>query len=146
MLYTTGMPPVGDTISAMRLRAVSQLLLAAVLLLTTACGDEDTTLPAGAAGTYLLESVSGRGPVEGTFILGADGWAQRQVRYSGNSSLSVMVGSWRIEAGEIAFGLQTNPTNAYMWPVRGEWRGSGFTIRYPDPADGPDIVETYRRN
>ena len=57
-----------------------------------------------------------------------------------------MVGSWRIEAGEIAFGLQENPVQAYMWPVRGEWRGTGFTIRYPDPADGPDIVETYRRS
>jgi len=97
-------------------------------------------------GVYVLESVSGRGPAEGTFILGADGWATRQVRYAGNSSASVMVGSWRVEAGEISFGLQTKMTDAYMWPVRGEWRGTGFTIRYPDPADGPDIVETYRRN
>lgn len=133
----------------MRLHSVRQLLVAAaVLAVGMGCDGNDATQPAadGAAGVYVLESVSGRGPAEGTFILGADGWAQRQVRYPGNSSLSVMVGSWRIEAGEIAFGLQTNLTNAYMWPVRGEWRGTGFTIRYPDPADGPDIIETYRRN
>jgi hypothetical protein len=124
------------------------LVAAAALGLGTGCDRESSTQPAsdGAAGTYVLESVSGRGPAEGTFILGADGRAQRYVRYPGISTLSVMVGSWRIEAGEIAFGLQANPINAYMWPVRGEWRSTGFTIRYPDPADGPDIIETYRRN
>ena len=124
------------------------LLAAAVLAVGAGCGAEDATQPetGNPAGVYVLESVSGRSPAEGTFILGADGWATRQVRYAGNSSASVMVGSWRVEAGEISFGLQTNPTNAYMWPVRGEWRGTGFTLRYPDPADGPDIVETYRRN
>jgi len=129
----------------MRLHAVSRLLLAAVLVVTTACGDEDTTRPAGAAGTYVLQSVSGRGPVEGTFILGADGQAQRQIRDAGNASLYVMTGTWRIENGEIAFALQENPVQAYMWFVRGEWRGSSFTIRHPDPGDGPDIVEIYQR-
>jgi hypothetical protein len=131
----------------MRLHSAPQLLVAAaVLAFATACDDGDTTLPVGAAGNYVLESVSGRGPAEGTFILGTDGAAQRQVRYAGNPNLYVMVGTWRIEAGEIAFGLQENPVQAYMWPVRGEWRGTGFTIRYPDPADWADIVETYRRN
>ena len=131
----------------MRLGSVPYLIVAAaVLAFGTGCDGKSTTQPDAAAGTYVLESVSGRGPAEGTFVLGADGAAQRYVRYAGSSSLSVMVGSWRIEAGEIVFGLQANPINAYMWPVRGEWRGTGFTIRYPDPADGPDIVETYRRN
>ena len=52
--------------------------------------------------------------------------------------------------GAVLLNLQTkryfslNETG-YTWPVRGEWRGSSFTIRYPDPADGPDIVETYVR-
>jgi hypothetical protein len=131
----------------MRLHSVPQLFVAAaVLAFGTGCDGKSTTQPDAAAGTYVLESVSGRGPAEGTFLLGADGQAQRQVRYAGNPSLFVMVGTWRIEAGEIAFGLQENPVQAFMWPVRGEWRGTGFTIRYPDPADGPDIVETYRRN
>ena len=124
-----------------------QLLVAAALLAVgTGCDGETSTRPETAAGTYVLESVSGRGPVEGTFLLGSDGLAQRQVRYAGSPSLFVMVGTWQIKDGEIAFGLQENPVQAYMWPVRGEWRGTGFTIRYPDPADGPDIVETYRRN
>ena len=133
----------------MRLHSIRQLLFAAAaLVFGAACDDQDATQPEAGTpvGVYVLESVSGRGPAEGTFILGADGWATRQVRYAGNSSASVMVGSWRIEAGEIAFGLQTKPTDAYMWPVRGEWRGTGFTIRYPDPAEGPEIVETYRRS
>jgi hypothetical protein len=131
----------------MRLFSVPKLLVAAaVLAISTGCDGESTTRPDAVAGTYVLESVSGRGPAEGTFLLGSDGWAQRQVRYAGNPNLYVMVGTWQIAAGEIAFGLQENPVQAYMWPVRGEWRGTGFTIRYPDPADGPDIVETYRRN
>ena len=133
----------------MRLHSIPRLLIAAAVLAgSTSCGSDSTTdpLPGSAAGTYVLESVSGRGPAEGTFVLGADGMAQRFVRFAGNSTLSVMVGTWRIEAGEILFGLQANPINAYMWPVRGDWRGTGFTIRYPDPADGPDIIETYRRN
>ncbi|HKP15631.1 MAG TPA: hypothetical protein VJT85_06185 [Gemmatimonadaceae bacterium] len=133
----------------MPLRSIRHLLFAAAVLAVGAgCDGNGPAQPStdGAAGTYVLESVSGRGPAEGTFILNADGWAQRQVRYAGTSTLSVMSGMWRIEAGEISFGLQTNPTNAFMWPVRGEWRGTGFTIRYPDPADGPDIIETYRRN
>lgn len=133
----------------MRLHSVRQLLFAAaVLALGIACDGNNPAQPTpdAAVGIYVLESVSGRGPAEGTFVLGADGWAKRSVRYAGNSSLSVMAGSWRIEGGEIAFGLQASPINAYMWPVRGEWRGTGFTIRYPDPADGPDIIETYRRN
>ena len=131
----------------MRLLSVPKLLVAAaVLAISTGCDGERTTRPDAVAGTYVLESVSGRGPAEGTFLLGSDGWAQRQVRYAGNPNLYVMVGTWQIAAGEIAFGLQENPVQAFMWPVRGEWRGTGFTIRYPDPADGPDIVETYRRN
>lgn len=133
----------------MRLHSLRQLLVvAAALAVAAGCDRTGATQPAsdGVAGTYVLESVSGRGPAEGTFILGADGRAQYQVRYPGNSSLYVMVGSWRIEADEIAFGLQENPVQSYMWFVRGEWRGTGFTIRHPDPADGPDIIETYRRN
>jgi hypothetical protein len=131
----------------MRLLSVPKLLVAAgVLAIGTGCDSESTTRPDVVAGTYVLESVSGRGPAEGTFLLGSDGWAQRQVRYAGSSSLEVMVGTWQVDDGEIAFALQYNPVNAFMWPVRGEWRGGGFTIRYPDPADGPDIVETYRRN
>jgi hypothetical protein len=129
----------------MRLHSVPPLLLAAVLAVSASCHGRSTTLPVSAAGTYVLESVSGRGPAEGTFILGADGAAQRQVRNAGNASLYVMSGTWRIEDGEIQFALQENPVQAFMWFVRGEWRGSGFTIRHPDPADGADIVETYRR-
>ena len=73
----------------MRLHSVRQLLFAAVVLaVSMGCDGKSTTRPDSAAGVYVLESVSGRGPVEGTFILGADGSAQRQVRYPGNSSLS----------------------------------------------------------
>jgi hypothetical protein len=33
----------------------------------------------------------------------------------------------------------------FVWPVTGQWLGTEFTLQYPDPADGPDVVERYRK-
>ena len=117
---------------------------------TTACGDAATTplTPDDVAGIYTLAAVSGRGPATGTFVLSAEGAATRSVRYpaSGSAVESVMTGAYTLDGvGGILFTLSESAISSYMWPVRGEWRGSSFSISYPDPADGPDIVETYRR-
>ena len=103
--------------------------------------------PADAAGDYVLQTVIGRGPATGEFILTADGRAERHVRYVVSGAFEyVATGTFEIDAGEISFALvQAGTPSVYVWPVRGEWRGSSFTIRYPDPGDGGDIVETYRR-
>lgn len=122
---------------------------AAALSGFAACSDSTTSVtPVQAAGVYALESVSGRGPASGTFTLTADGRALRQVRYAsaGNPLGQTFVGSFAIDGTSIAFNLVPGDTPAaYVWPVRGKWLGSQFTITYPDPADGPDIVERYRR-
>ena len=132
----------------MRHHSVRSLVVAAALALGAGCHDSTAPLPetGDVPGDYVLESTRGRGPAEGEFILFADGSAERRVRYAQvNTNEIVMIGSWRIEATEISFALREHPVQAYVWPVRGEWRGAGFTIHYPEPADGPDIVETYRR-
>lgn len=121
-----------------------------LLVLGPACADEATApvTPSEAAGLYALVSVSGRGPESGTFTLTAGGMATRRVKYPASTSRPeyVMSGTYTLDtAGGISFALSENMISSYMWPVRGEWRGSSFTISYPDPADGADIVETYQR-
>ena len=133
------------------LRTLSTVVgLLVSLAAITACGDSTTTpvTSSEAAGVYTLASVSGRGPATGTFVLSAEGAATRSVTFpaSGGAVESVMTGAYTLDgAGGIFFTLSESPLSSYMWPVRGEWRGASFSISYPDPADGPDVVETYRR-
>jgi hypothetical protein len=115
------------------------------LLLTAACSDSTAPTPVRAAGTYTLESVSGRGPVSGSFTLTADGRAERRVRYATIPNDVIYIGSFSVEGTKIAFNLVANTPSGFVWPVSGEWLGTQFTITYPDPADGPNIVEHYRR-
>lgn len=104
--------------------------------------------PSRAAGSYVLEAVSGRGPVTGNIALTADARAERRVRYAtgGGTAEYVAVGTFQLTSGGIVFSLREDSgRSSYVWQVRGEWTGALITIRYPDPADGPEIVETYRR-
>ena len=120
----------------------------ALAVALAACSDNPTVPPAQAAGVYVLESVTGRGPSTGTFTLTADGRAEREARFTltGSPVDQHLIGSFRIDGGQIAFNLVPKDLPAdFVWPVTGQWRGSEFTIKYPDPADGPDIVERYRK-
>jgi hypothetical protein len=92
--------------------------------------------------------VSGRGPVSGSFTLTADGRAQRDVHFESRFSPSDqhLIGSFTIDREAITFELIPRDLPAdFVWPVKGRWLGSAFTITYPDPADGPPVVEFYRR-
>ena len=124
----------------------SRPALVLAVAFAAACSDSTAPTPVQAAGVYSLESVSGRGPVAGSFTLTADGRAERRVRYATDPTEIVFIGSFTIDATTIAFNLVPgNMPAAFVWPVAGQWLGSQFTIKYPDPADGPDIIETYRR-
>jgi hypothetical protein len=128
----------------MRLRFIATSL---VLLTAFACesSTEPTTLH-DAAGLYVLDSVTGRGPVSGSFMLTTDGRAERRIRYATQPGEYVASGTFEVTAPQIVFSLHEEGTVAsYEWIVRGELNGRSFSIHYPDPADGPDIVETYRR-
>lgn len=120
--------------------------LVLALGLAAACSDSTAPTPVRAAGVYTLQSVSGRGPISGSFTLTADGRAERRVRYANLANEIVYIGSFGFEGKTIAFNLiPGNMPADFVWPVSGEWLGSQFTITYPDPADGPPIVELYRR-
>ena len=128
----------------MRHRLRRALVLA--LALAAACSDSTAPTPVRAAGTYTLAMVTGRGPASGFFILSADGRAERRVRYATIPDDIIYVGGFRVDGGKIAFNLvPSGRFGDFPWPVSGQWLGSQFTITYPDPADGPDIVERYRR-
>lgn len=127
------------------LRARLAFVLAVAL---TACRDEPTVSPTQAAGTYVLESVSGRGPSTGTITLSSNGRADRQAHFTSQGSPfdQHFVGSFRIEEDSIAFMLRPSDSSSdFVWPVTGQWLGTEFTLQYPDPADGPAVVERYRR-
>jgi hypothetical protein len=127
------------------LRSCRALVLAVAL---AACADNPTVAPEQAAGVYVLASVTGRGPSTGTFTLSPNGGADRQAHFTslGSPFDQHFIGSFRIDGDSIAFLLLPSDKPAdFVWPVSGQWLGSEFTIKYPDPADGPDIVERYRR-
>ena len=127
------------------LRSRRALVLAVAL---AACADDPTVSPEQAAGVYVLESVAGRGPATGTFTLTSNSRADRQAHFTSQGSPfdQHLVGSFRIEGDSIAFMLSPSDLPSdFVWPVTGQWLGSEFTIQYADPADGPDIVERYRK-
>src|SRR3954463_1147007 len=58
--------------------------IAATALATASCHDSTSPdlSPRLAAGTYVLETVTGRGPANGIFVLNSSGQAERRVRYT----------------------------------------------------------------
>ena len=97
----------------------------------------------------MLVSVSGRGPTSAAMTLHGNGFADRRAEYAaaGPTGQSFQIGTYTLDSDGIAFSLRDAiaASSIPTWVVRGEWQGDGFFIRHPDPADGPDIVETYRR-
>lgn len=113
----------------------------------TSCADVTATAdPATLAGTYALETTAGRyAPTAGSFVLTSDGRAERHVRYS--TSEHVAAGTFTLgQNGDIIFALNEScGTATCVWTVRAVRIGNTFTLEYPDPADGPNIQETYFR-
>jgi hypothetical protein len=113
-----------------------------------ACNPDPTVSPEQAAGTYVLASVSGRGPATGTVTLESNGTVDRQAHFTSQGSPfdQHLVGTFRIDGDSIAFMLRPSASPSdFVWPVTGQWLGTEFTLQYPDPADGPNIVERYRK-
>ena len=127
--------------------------LAVTLASTVACsGDGAGPGSVIAYGTYSLESTSGRGPAAGTVTLSPLARAERRVRYAlADGRLSteyVARGTFRV-AGDGTVDLrlrEDDGRSAHVWRPRTQLIGGVLRLRHPDPADGPDIVESYRRD
>jgi hypothetical protein len=77
------------------------------------------------------------------------GAAERRVRYArptgGLSAEYVARGTFRLTGGDaVTFQLREGES-PYVWRPRATLSGEVLQLRHPDPADGPDIVESYRR-
>ena len=126
-------------------RAVAVVL---ALLMATACHD-DSTGPGYAilGGTYRLTSASGRGPASGALILSSSGQVERRVRFAPDNTSPEYVarGTYELrEDGTIDLQLREDDgRSAYVWRPLARLVGGAVEIRHPDPADGPDIIETY---
>jgi hypothetical protein len=117
-----------------------------------ACHDGDGVVsPLSASGTYVLESVTGRGPAAGTVLLTPTGQAVRRVRYA--QAAAVLSPEWIARgtfsiAGSGVLDLrlrEDDGRSTHVWRPSATLVHSVLRIRHPDPADGPDIVESYRR-
>src|SRR6185295_577399 len=96
-------------------RSLPALLLAVAF--AVACSDSTAPTPVQVAGIYSLESVSGRGPVVGSFTLTTDGRAERRVRYATDPTEIVFIGSFTVDGATIAFNLVPgNMPAAFVWP------------------------------
>ncbi|MDB4916461.1 MAG: hypothetical protein JWM95_4105 [Gemmatimonadetes bacterium] len=136
------------------MRLLQRCTLAITIVAVAGCTDiTGTPLDLNyVAGTYVLESVTGRyAPVVGSMVLTGDGQAQRRVRYSppvaDPAREYITLGRFSLPtANVIDFSLDEDcGEQICVWNIRASREGERFTIRYPDPADGPDIVEVYHR-
>jgi hypothetical protein len=102
-------------------------------------------------GTYVLESVSGRGPGSGSLILTHQGYAERRVRFrqaNGGLSKEYIAHGTVAVRGDNTLELELREMDMasdLLWTPGARVIDRGVEIRYPDPGDGADIIETYRR-
>ncbi len=128
------------------------LRCAVALALLAACGNG--LGPADVAGTYDLQTVNGTpvplpgapAQVSGTITLTPFGQAERRVTYrmdaQGTLQEFVATGSFRLRGSMLELALRED---GYVWKPPAEIAGATISLRYPHPADGPDIVEAYER-
>ena len=130
----------------------SHLGLAAVILTAVLAGCNERFGPADVAGKYSLETVNGvpvpvpgiNAPVAGIITLTATGMAERRISYTIDAQGTVReftaTGTFQVKGSELRLALQEA---TYLWTPSANLVGTTITLTYPNPADGPDIVERY---
>ena len=107
--------------------------------------------PSEVAGTYVMTTVNGHGPVTGSLSLSPFGDAVRRVHYrQSGGELSpeyIARGRFQVRAdGTVDLRLREDDGRSpHEWRPLARLNEGVFTLRHPDPADGPDIIETYER-
>src|SRR4051812_16389877 len=117
-----------------------RLSVIAVVAFLASC--QNSAGPNQLAGSYLLESVNGRGPSTGVILFLPGGSVMRSVRYTqADGSLSneyVATGTYRVTPpSSIELDLHENGGESpYVWKVSGILAGGPLRLGYPDPAHG----------
>jgi hypothetical protein len=142
-----------------RSRSVAVAAALVAELLAVACGAASRSQqPLDVAGDYGLESVSGAtvpttglgAILRGTLTLAPNGSATRRVTYqlSGVAPEKEFIarGTFAIAGDSILLALVEDAAHPErVWRPRAILESGELTLRYPHPADGPDIVEVFRR-
>jgi hypothetical protein len=155
----------GTSRSALEVAALAftRLVIATNILATVACGPTTSDDPVGAippaevSGTYRLASVNGvavpttglGAVLAGEIVLSADGRATRMIRYQLSGVAAerdfVSSGTFSATSDSIVFALIEDSTRPdLVWRPRASLASGTITLRYINPADGPDILEVYR--
>jgi hypothetical protein len=126
----------------------------AVIALAVLAACADGVGPVDVAGTYDLQTVNGApvplagapAPVSGSLTLTAVGAAERRVTYrmdaQGTLRAVATTGTFRLRGSILELTLREDGS---VWKPTAAIAGATVTLRYPHPADGPDIVEVYQR-
>lgn len=141
------------TVGILPRMARSPLGLAAITLTAVLTSCTESLRPSYVAGTYVLETVNGapvplpgiNAPVAGAITLAVTGSAERRISYTtdaqGTVREFVATGSYQLMGSELRLALQQGGS---LWTPSASLVGQSITLKYPHPADGPDIVELYR--
>jgi len=132
-------------------RAVAALIAVLPLVAIAACND--TSGPGlfspFVAGTWDLVSSTGSPYTSGRLVLTAAGGAELRLSgsYSGEPVNTEYDGTFRLERdGRVQFSFVEPPVSSRPnWMPSGSIEGDHLEIRYPNPADGPDIVLAFVR-
>jgi hypothetical protein len=137
----------------------------AALVAIAACGGVEsddslgTVTPAAVVGTYQLVSVNGRAVptaglgavLAGSIVLAADGRATRTIRHQLSGVAAerdfVSTGTFTATSDRVVFALIEDPARpGLVWRPDAALVDGVLTLRYPNPADGPEIVEVYHHS
>ena len=132
-----------------------RLIFSTIVSAAGVAGCHDGLAPRDVAGTYTLQAVNGTPVplsgvnvlVSGAVTLTALGDAQRRATYrvaaDGTVREFVATGRFRLEGTVIELALTEEGGN--VWRPRAALQDGTLTLTYPHPADGPDIIEAYKR-
>lgn len=132
----------------MKRRLTLGVLMAAA---SVSCSGDEGVLQPIASGTYQLSSVTGRGATTGSITLSASNAVERRARYTDARGVIspeyVQTGTYvRAGSDRLVFQVRENGgDSALVLTIIAAVSGNALTIEFYDPADGPKIVETYRR-
>lgn len=134
----------------------SLLTVALALFSLVAC--DDVAAPAATSedvsGRYLMMGAEGHPlPLDapdasqgGEITLTLDGIAVRRVFFSVHPDPRVEeygIGTYRTDGNVLDLRLRDVYQDEHVWTPGATLEAGVITLRYPNPADGPDIVETY---